>query len=274
MSAGPSPVLSVHDLGLRIGGAVILEGVEFSVGRGEFLAVIGPNGAGKSTLFNLLSGLLRPASGRIELFGRDVTRARPHVRARAGLGRTFQASTVLLGLSVLENVRLAVQARRGGSAAFWRRADRDRDVLVRSREVLGLVGLAGLEQVPAGLLAHGDKRKLELAMLLAGEFEVLLLDEPTAGVAMEDVPEMMAVIRAVHRDQAKTVVMVEHRMDVVVGLSDRIAVMHHGRLLAIDVPDRVMADERVQAAYLGEGWGESGHQAAGQDAPGPPGEGR
>jgi branched-chain amino acid transport system ATP-binding protein len=244
--------LALHGLGLRIGGAVILEGVDLEVRPGEFMTIIGPNGAGKTTLFNLISGLHRPTSGRIELFGRDVTALPPHARARSGLGRTFQASTVLLGLPVLENVRLAVQARRGGSFAFWRRASADRSTLERALEVLELVGLAERAALPAGLLPHGDKRKLELAILLAGEFELLLLDEPTAGVAVEDVPEMMRVVRSVHQDQSKTIVMVEHRMDVVVGLSDRIAVMHHGRLLAVDDPEKVMADERVQSAYLGE----------------------
>ncbi len=242
----------MRGLGLRIGGAVILESVDLDVWRGEFMTVIGPNGAGKTTLFNLLSGLLRPTAGRVELFGREVTGLAPHARARCGLGRTFQSSTLLLGLPVLENVRLAVQARRGGSFAFWRRAAADRSTLERALEVLELVGLAERAALPAGLLPHGDKRKLELAILLAGEFELLLLDEPTAGVAVEDVPEMMRVIRGVHQDQSKTIVMVEHRMDVVVGLSDRIAVMHHGRLLAVDDPDKVMADERVQSAYLGE----------------------
>jgi branched-chain amino acid transport system ATP-binding protein len=250
--ASAGPVLSVTDLGFRIGGAAILEGVSLEVPAGEFLSIIGPNGAGKTSLFNLLSGLLRPTQGRIELFGNDVTSLPPYARARAGLGRTFQASTVFLGLSVLENVRLAVRASRGGSFALWRRASADAEALARSREVLELAGLGDREATPAGLLPHGDKRKLELAILLAGEFAILLLDEPTAGVAVEDVPDMMRVIRTLHRDQSKTVLMVEHRMDVVVGLSDRIAVMHHGRLLAIDRPDRVMADERVQSAYLGE----------------------
>jgi len=237
---------------LKIGGAVIVDAVSLDIARGEFVTIIGPNGAGKTSLFNLLSGLYRPSGGRVELLGADVTDQPPFKRARAGLGRTFQASSVLLGLTVLENVRLAVQARRGGSLAFWRQAARDTDAVRRAREVLSLVGLENRAGLPAGLLAHGDKRKLELAILLAGEFEVLLLDEPTAGVAVEDVPEMIAVIRAVHRDQSKTVVMVEHRMDVIVGLSDRIAVMNQGKLLAVDTPDRVMADETVQAAYLGD----------------------
>jgi branched-chain amino acid transport system ATP-binding protein len=237
---------------LKIGGAVIVDAVSLDIASGEFVTIIGPNGAGKTSLFNLLSGLYRPSAGRVELLGVDVTDQPPYKRAQAGLGRTFQASSVLLGLTVLENVRLAVQARRGGSLAFWRRAARDSDAVQRAHEVLALVGLEESAALPAGLLAHGDKRKLELAILLAGEFEVLLLDEPTAGVAVEDVPEMIGVIRAVHRQQSRTVVMVEHRMDVIVGLSDRIAVMHHGQLLAVDTPERVMADEAVQAAYLGE----------------------
>ena len=250
MTAGP--VLRVQDLSLRIGGAVIVDRVSLDVAPGEFVTVIGPNGAGKTTLFNLVSGILRPTAGRVNLFGRDVTRLAPEARARAGLGRTFQASTVLAGLTVLENVRLAVQARRGGSWQPWRRAAGDGDAIARGLDILEQVGLGDRARVPAGLLPHGDKRKLELALLLAGEFELLMLDEPTAGVAVEDVPEMMATIRAVHREQRKTVLMVEHRMDVIVGLSDRIAVMHHGKLLAVDTPEKVMEDQTVQAAYLGE----------------------
>ena len=244
-------VLRVEDLGLTIGGAAIVDGVSFAVSRGEFVSIIGPNGAGKTTLFNLLSGIHRPTSGRVELLGTDVTGHAPFRRAQAGLGRTFQTSTVFAALSVLENVRLGVQARAGGSLKPWRRAAFDAESVEKSMEALEIVGLASSARTAAGLLPHGTKRRLELAILLGGGFEVLLLDEPTSGLSVEHVPEMVDVIRRLHKVQEKTVLMVEHRMDLVTGLSDRIAVMHQGRLLTIDDPAGVMRNPVVQEAYLG-----------------------
>jgi branched-chain amino acid transport system ATP-binding protein len=214
--------------------------------------VIGPNGAGKTTLFNLISGLLRPTSGSIQLDGVDVTRQPPFRRTRAGLGRTFQVSNVFPLLPALENVRLAAEAALGGTMRIWRRADGVREAVDRARWALGRVGLGGREAVLAGALSHGDKRKLELAMLLAGTPRVLLLDEPMAGVSVEDVPELVELIRSVHHDEGKTVLMVEHHMEVVTGLAQRIAVMHHGSLLAVGTPDEIMRNETVQRAYLGE----------------------
>jgi branched-chain amino acid transport system ATP-binding protein len=216
------------------------------------LAVIGPNGAGKTTLFNLVSGLQRPTSGRIELDGVDLTGEPPFRRTRAGLGRTFQVSNVFPLLPVLENVRLAADAALGGTMRIWRRASRVREAVERATWALTRVGLADRERVHAGLLSHGDKRKLELAMLLAAEPRVLLLDEPMAGVSIEDVPELVELIRSVHADEGKTVLMVEHHMEVVTGLAQRIAVMHHGRLLAIGSPDEIMRNPTVQQAYLGD----------------------
>jgi branched-chain amino acid transport system ATP-binding protein len=216
------------------------------------LAVIGPNGAGKTTLFNLISGLLHPTSGRIELDGHDITERAPSLRTRAGLGRTFQVSNVFPLLPALENVRLAAEAALGGTMRIWRRARRVREAVDRAGWALGRVGLAGRDAVPAGMLSHGDKRKLELAMLLAGTPRVLLLDEPMAGVSVEDVPELVELIRSVHAEEGKTVVMVEHHMEVVTGLAERIAVLHHGRLLAVDTPDAIMRNPIVQQAYLGE----------------------
>jgi branched-chain amino acid transport system ATP-binding protein len=214
--------------------------------------VIGPNGAGKTTLFNLVSGLLRPTAGSIELDGVDVTREPPFRRTRAGLGRTFQVSNVFPLLPALENVRLAAEAALGGTMRIWRQAVRVREAVERAEWALGRVGLGGRGAVPAGLLSHGDKRKLELAMLLAGRPRVLLLDEPMAGVSMEDVPELVELIRAVHAEEGKTVLMVEHHMEVVTGLAQRIAVLHHGALLAVDTPEAIMANETVRQAYLGE----------------------
>jgi branched-chain amino acid transport system ATP-binding protein len=247
-----SPILATRDLGLVIGGATIVADVGLEVREGELLAVIGPNGAGKTTLFNLVSGLLRPTSGRVELDGVDVTARPPFRRTRLGLGRTFQVSNVFPLLSAHENVRLAAEAALGGTMRLWRRAARVREATERAGWALDRVGLGGRRLVTAGLLSHGDKRKLELAMVLAGRPRVILLDEPFAGVSMEDVPELIGLIRSVHVDEGATVLMVEHHMEVVTGLAQRIAVLHHGSLLAVDTPDAIMGNETVQQAYLGE----------------------
>jgi branched-chain amino acid transport system ATP-binding protein len=246
------PILATRGLGLDIGGAHIVADVSVEVADGELVGIIGPNGAGKTTLFNLLSGVVRPTAGRVELAGADVTDTPPFARARAGLGRTFQVSSVFPLLSVRENVRLAAEAALGGTLHLWRRAARYRPALDRADWALERVGLAGRAAAPAGALAHGDKRKLELAMVLAGEPRVILLDEPMAGVSHEDVDGLVELIRAVHAEEGMTVLLVEHRMEVVVGLAERIAVMHHGALLALDTPDVVMRDVTVQTAYLGE----------------------
>jgi branched-chain amino acid transport system ATP-binding protein len=245
-------VLATRGLTWRIGEVAIVDTVYLDLAPGEFLGVIGPNGAGKTSLFNLITGLRRPTEGRILLDGKDVTALPPHRRARLGLGRTFQASSVFGSLSVRENVRLAVQAHRGGSMKLWRRAAADREVAAAADAALDRVGLAHRGTALAGTLAHGEKRKLEIALLLAGEPRVMLLDEPMAGVSAEDVPELVAVIRSLTGDSGRSVLMVEHHMDVILELADRIAVMHHGALLACDTPDTVMANATVQEAYLGE----------------------
>jgi branched-chain amino acid transport system ATP-binding protein len=246
------PILATRNLGLDIGGATIVADVDLEVRDGEFLGIIGPNGAGKTSLFNLLSGLLRPTAGEIEFEGRDITREPPFRRARAGLGRTFQISNVFPLLPVLENARLAAEAARGGTLRIWRRASLVREALDRARWALNRVGLDGRRNLLAGSLAHGDKRKLELAMLLAGDPRVILLDEPMAGVSLEDVPVLVALIQSVQQEEGKTVLMVEHHIEVVTGVAERIAVMHHGRMLAVDTPERVMANETVQTAYVGD----------------------
>ncbi|MEU0152906.1 ABC transporter ATP-binding protein [Micromonospora fulviviridis] len=245
-------MLATRGLTWRIGEVAIVDSVYLDLAPGEFLGVIGPNGAGKTSLFNLITGLRRPTEGRILLDGADVTELPPHRRARLGLGRTFQASSVFGSLTVRENVRLAVQAHRGGSMKLWRRAAADREVAAAADAALDRVGLAHRGTALAGTLAHGEKRKLEIALLLAGEPRVMLLDEPMAGVSAEDVPELVSVIRSLTGDSGRSVLMVEHHMDVILELADRIAVMHHGALLACDTPDTVMANATVQEAYLGE----------------------
>ena len=244
-------VLAVEHLSLQLGGARITADVTLAVEQGEMLGVIGPNGAGKTTLFNLISGVIRPTGGRILLDGKDITGIPVDARARAGIGRSFQTSNLFGGLSVFENVRLAAQASLGGSLSLVR-APRPGDRASRlAGDQIGELGLERHADTLAGSLSHGDKRKLEIAMMLAADPRVILLDEPMAGVGSGDVPELMEVIRRVHK-QGRTVLMVEHHMDVVLGLVDRVAVMHHGQLLACDLPDVVMANPDVQSAYLGE----------------------
>ncbi|GGM32148.1 ABC transporter ATP-binding protein [Micromonospora sonchi] len=245
-------MLATRGLTWRIGEVAIVDSVHLDLAPGEFLGVIGPNGAGKTSLFNLITGLRRPTEGNVTLDGRDISALPPHRRARLGLGRTFQASSVFGSLSVRENVRLAVQAQRGGSMKLWRRAAADREVAAAADAALDRVGLAHRGTALAGTLAHGEKRKLEIALLLAGEPRVMLLDEPMAGVSAEDVPELVRVIRSLTGDSGRSVLMVEHHMDVILELADRIAVMHHGALLACDTPETVMANPTVQEAYLGE----------------------
>ena len=228
-----------------------MDNVDLDLAPGEFLAVIGPNGAGKTSLFNLVSGLRRPTAGTVAVNGRDVTALSPHRRARLGLGRTFQTSAVFASLTVAQNVRLAVQARRGGSMRLWRTARGERAVATEATQVLEQVNLAGRDAALAGTLAHGEKRKLEIALLLAAQPTVMLLDEPMAGVSAEEVPALVDVVRGLTRS-GQSVLMVEHHMDVVLDLADRVAVMHHGAMLVCDTPAVVMANRTVQEAYLGE----------------------
>lgn len=245
------PVLAVEHLGLQIGGARIIDDVSLSVAEGEMLGVIGPNGAGKTTLFNLISGVLTPTEGRVELEGRDVTAEPIHRRARAGLGRTFQTSSLFPALTAVENVRLIAQTTLGKEISVFRLVSRRDEATQLAMSRLEEVGLAHHAGTVAGVLSHGDKRKLEIAMLLAGEPRVMLLDEPMAGVGSADVPDLVELIDSVHKS-GRTILMVEHHMDVLLGLVDRVAVMHHGQLLAIGTPAEVMANPAVQSAYLGE----------------------
>jgi branched-chain amino acid transport system ATP-binding protein len=242
------PILATRDLGLDIGGAKIVVDVSLEVAEGELLGIIGPNGAGKTSLFNLLSGIYRPTAGSIQFAGREITHQPVALRTREGLGRTFQVSSVFPLLTVHENVRLAAESAAGGTMRIWRRAP----VLEAARAATARVGLERYALHRAGSLAHGDKRRLEIAMLLAADKPVLLLDEPMAGLSAEHVPRLVELIRTIHEQERKTVLMVEHHIDVVTGIAQRIAVMHHGALLAVDTPAAIMSNATVQSAYLGE----------------------
>jgi branched-chain amino acid transport system ATP-binding protein len=246
------PALSVSGLTWQVGGRRILDSVAFDVAAGEFLAVIGPNGAGKTSLFNLITGLTRPTGGTIALGGAEVGALPAHRRVRHGLGRTFQTSSLFPAMTVRENVELAAQAALSGpygSLKPWARIGRRAGE--RAATALDRTRLSARAGAPAGSLSHGGKRKLELALLLTGEPRVILLDEPMAGMAMEEVPELTEVIREVHREGA-AVLMVEHHMEVVMGLAERIAVLHHGVLLACGTPAAITGDPAVREAYLGE----------------------
>lgn len=247
----PTPVISLTHLGLDIGGASIVADVSLDVFDGQFVAIIGPNGAGKTSLFNLVSGLYQPTAGTIALDGGDITNAAPYARARLGLGRTFQVSSLFPNLTAFENVRLAAEAKLGGTLRIWRRASRFKPALGRAHQALDRVGLTRRDSL-AGALSHGDKRKLELAMILASDPRIILLDEPMAGVSAEEVDDLVDLIRTVQRDDRKTVLMVEHHMEIVTGLAEQIMVMHHGAVLAYGTPAAIMANPVVQSAYLGE----------------------
>lgn len=234
------------------GGDLVTNRVSIGVREGEFLSIIGPNGAGKTTFFNLLTGLYRPSSGAILYRGQEITRVNAADRAQRGIARSFQVSNIFPTLTTHENVRLAAQARHGYRFQLLLPFTFYRGEIDRADSALDLVGLHHLRAVPAIALSHGDKRKLELAMVIAADPDVVLLDEPTSGVSAEDVPEMVALIRRVRMVENKTVIMVEHKIAVVRDLSDRVAVLHQGRLLSLGTPTEIQQNEAVQSAYLGK----------------------
>jgi branched-chain amino acid transport system ATP-binding protein len=244
-------ILETHDLTKEFKGFVAVNGVSLKVRRGSIHALIGPNGAGKTTCFNLLTHFLEPTRGRIVFNGREITGSRPSAIARMGLARSFQISAVFPHLTVLENVRIALQRRRGASFDFWR-SERLLDALDdRARELIAAVGLAELEQAVAVELPYGRKRALEIATTLALDPEMMLLDEPTAGMAHEDVGRISALIKRVSAQ--RTVLMVEHNLSVVSELSDRITVLQRGEILAEGDYETVSKNPSVIEAYLGKG---------------------
>ena len=245
-------ILEADHLRKEFGGLVAVAGVSLRVRAGSLHSIIGPNGAGKTTLFNLLSGIIKPTSGHVSFDGQDITPLPPHRIAHLGIGRAFQITNVFPNLSVFENARLAAQALGNHNLNLLAPASRYREYDASAHKALSRVGLADKANVLASFLPHGDKRKLELAILLAQEPRVLLLDEPTAGMASEQVPQLLALIADLRRDGDKTILLVEHNMDVVMNVSEAITVMHQGEVLAEGNPADIAANELVQKAYLGE----------------------
>ncbi len=241
--------LLVRGLQKAFGGVRAVAGVSMTLPRGEIRALIGPNGAGKSTLFNMLTGQLRPDAGDVRFEGRRVTGLPPHSIARLGIGRTFQVTATFGSLSALENVQVARLARAGASREIFRSAVTAH--LAPARRLLEQVGLGAQATRPAGVLAYGDLKKLELAVALAREPRLLLLDEPTAGMAPAERGALMALTASIARARGLTVLFTEHDMDVVFAVADRIMVLHQGRVIADGLPAEVRANDEVQAVYLG-----------------------
>jgi branched-chain amino acid transport system ATP-binding protein len=244
------PLLAVRGLVRRFGGLVATDGVDLNVAEGETLAVIGPNGAGKTTLIAQLSGDLAPNAGSIRFAGEDVTALPAAARSHRGLARSFQITSIFREFTALDNVALAVQAHAGHSFHFWRRAREERALREPAREMLARVGLAARAEVVAGALAHGEQRQLEIAMALATRPRLLLLDEPVAGMGIDESQRMVQLLRSLRG--AHTMVLVEHDMDAVFALADRISVMVYGRVVATGAPEAIRANAEVRRAYLGE----------------------
>ncbi|WP_158059064.1 ABC transporter ATP-binding protein [Halorussus halophilus] len=249
------PVLRTENLTKRFGSFTAVDEVNLTIPDGEFRSVIGPNGAGKTTLFNCITGALTPSEGRVFLRESDVTRLPPHERVHRGMGRSFQISTVFGGLSVRENVRLAAQSvaeERGGISApqkLFRPTGRFSAINERTDDVLSEIGLAERAEESARNLAHGDRRRLELGLVLATDPELVLLDEPTAGMGSEETQRTIRLIEDVLAD--RTLLLIEHDIDLVMNLSDEITVLNRGQVLATGSPERIASDEAVQQAYLG-----------------------
>ncbi len=244
-------MLETQSLTIRFGGHAAVDGVSCAFEKGTLTSIVGPNGAGKTTYFNLISGQLPATSGRVMLNGRDITGLGAPQRAHMGLGRAFQLTNLFPNLTALENVRLAVQVKSGKGLDLFSRALSHRELIDRAREHLAAVSMADRADAVAATLPHGDQRKLEVAILLALEPDVFMFDEPTAGMSIDEVPTVLDIIATIRKRGDKTILLVEHKMDVVRSLSDRIVVLHQGKLMADGKPADIINSEIVREAYLG-----------------------
>ncbi|MBM3546149.1 MAG: ABC transporter ATP-binding protein [Alphaproteobacteria bacterium] len=246
-----APALETRDLTIRFGGHVAVDRVSCSFRAGTLTAIVGPNGAGKTTYFNLISGQLKASAGTVLLKGEDVTALPVSARTHRGMGRAFQLTNLFPNLTVAENVRLAVQSRAGVGLDLMRLWS-DRTALIEKAEaMLGRVRLADRRQATVASLSHGDQRKLEVALMLALEPDIFMFDEPTAGMSVDEVPTILELIQEIKSRAQATILLVEHKMDVVRSLADRIIVLHNGQLVADGPPAEVIASPVVQEAYLG-----------------------
>jgi branched-chain amino acid transport system ATP-binding protein len=243
--------LETRDLTIRFGGHIAVNAVSCAFNSGTLTAIVGPNGAGKTTYFNLISGQLRPSAGQVLLNGRDISALPVSARTHAGLGRAFQLTSLFPNLTVMENVRLALQSRRRLGLDLWNVWSHHKALIERADQVLENVALAARRDVPAAALPHGDQRKLEVGLLMALDPDIYMFDEPTAGMSVDEVPVILDLIRALKKQTDKTILLVEHKMDVVRELADRIIVLHNGTLMADGDPETVIASPVVQQAYLG-----------------------
>jgi branched-chain amino acid transport system ATP-binding protein len=246
-----SPTLETRGLSIHFGGHFAVDGVTAQFRAGTLTAIVGPNGAGKTTYFNLISGQLRPTAGSVFCNGRDITRLGPAARTRLGVGRSFQLTHLFPKLSVLENIRLAVQSRSRAGFNMISRWSVRRDLMQKAQACAEHCGLTRRLHALAGTLPHGDKRKLEVAILMALEPDIFMFDEPTAGMSGDEVPAILSLIHALKERGDKTILLVEHKMDVIGSLADRIVVLHNGALISDGRPDDVMSSPIVQEAYLG-----------------------
>jgi branched-chain amino acid transport system ATP-binding protein len=248
-----TPLIETRNISIHFGRNIAVDRVNLKVEPYGLKSIIGPNGAGKTTLFNLLSGQYLPTSGQVLFNGREITRLGPADRTRLGIGRSFQLTNIFPNLSVLENVRLALQSKADIGMVFWRHWRSYSNLEDRAYELLKQVLLADCWSRGAADLTHGEQRKLEIAILLGLDPVVLLLDEPTAGMSIEEVPAILEVIQEIKVSQTRTILLVEHKFDMIMSLSDSIAVLQEGRLICDDTPEAVSNNEVVLAAYLGGG---------------------
>jgi branched-chain amino acid transport system ATP-binding protein len=249
MGKGATPALELDGLRKSFGKSEIIRGVDLAIGKGERHAIIGPNGAGKSTLFNLITGRFPATDGKVRLHGADLTGLEPFQINRMGLSRSFQITNIFPKMTVFENVRCSLLWTKGYKYSFWHMVSQSRDLTQATNEVLEQINLSARRDLPAGVLSYAEQRALEIGITIAGGADVIMLDEPTAGMSHSETDYIVDLIRQV--TVGKTLIMVEHDMGVVFGLADRISVLVYGEIIASGQPEEVRADPKVQEAYLG-----------------------
>lgn len=251
MRGSKSSILETRKLTKKFGGLVAVNDVSVGIERGICKGLIGPNGAGKTTFFNLICGIIKPTSGKVLFKREDISGLPPHKISRRGVSRSYQITNIFTRLPVLENVRIAVQARGRDNYNFYSNVEGFKEYKRRTLEILETVGLKRKAYYIADFITHGDQRKLEIAMALATEPEILLLDEPTAGISIEEVPDVIKIIQKIRKTGETTILLVEHKIDVIMDVCDSVLVMHEGSIIADGTPEEIANNELVQTVYLG-----------------------